>query len=1728
MTIVDVLAGRAAATPEETAFHVCEDGKVRTLTYAWLDRRAREVAGLLAAEGSRRALVMHLPGSEYLAAFFGCLYAGVMAVPVYPPTTAKGLERTHGIAAEAAADVVLTDSVTLAAVGGLETHYLCTDLESAGHAAVPVPGDIAFLQYTSGSTLAPKGVLIGHDNLVHNSATIAATFELGPSSVGVSWLPPYHDMGLIGGIVQPVYSGFPCVLMSPLEFLRRPRRWLELISEYGATISVAPDFGYLECVRRIAPDELDGLDLSSWRHALAGAEPVRAATLDEFAARFAPAGFDRAAFRPCYGLAEATLLVTGVGAGQPVTSVEVSREALTSGRVEPPADGPAVNVVSCGRPRGCDVLIVDPDTTQPCPADAVGEVWVSGGSITRGYLNGTDDTVTAFSARLGDQPYLPTGDLGFLRDGELYVVGRAKDVIVVRGRNHHAQDLEETVSRADPALRRRGAAFGVDDGGREQVVVVQEADPRIDATTADRARAAVRVAVAEQHGLTVDEVLLVPPGAVPYTTSGKPRRRACRDRYLAGTLRRLKPVDPPAEERGLSTDESGGAVRTTREDLLKLVAAILELPVERVEHGLPLTAQGLDSVRAVRLSVALAENLGLIVPLEQLLSGISPAELPAAAVSALVSAPIPAPAPSSMSGPRDPGEPVPASPGQRRMWLLDQLGMGAAYVVMGGLRLTGPLDGTLLARAAAELIGRHESLRTAIVQAPDGTIVQQVRQGAGVHVPIVDLPGADEAAVARWCRDTLGAAIPLDGEVAVRAAVLQLAADDHVLAFAGHHGALDAWSAGLLVRDLGQIVHARTTVREPATHRTGTASHGALSPAGREPATHRTDAASHGAPSSASQAFPPPSPAGRAFWRETLADVPLLELIPDRPRQGRTAHQAAELRVELSPATVRRVKSLAAQTSATPFMVLLSALGLTLSRWSGQPTVPVTVPFANRAAPQAAAVVGFLANALPLPVDVTGDPAFNELLERVRTTCLAAFGHASVPFEEIAGQAGAARSDPTALLRAGLVMREPVTPQWDVPGLTASELEILPRQAAFDLALHLADTPDRGLAGSLRYAADLYEESTVRAVLRSFTLILEQAVDHPGEPVSRLATMDAPELDRVLRRFGGLDTPVAEHPHWLDHFHAQVDRTPDAPALTGMARLTYRELDERANRLARHLIDRGVGPERLVGVHLPISADAVVAMLAVWKAGGVYLPLDTNHPPARTRSTIDDVRPLTVIDRLPADQGSPARPGRRAPLDSLAYVLHTSGSTGRPKGLAVTGRGLANHAAWKRDTIPLGPGRSMLVRTPRGFDVSITEMLWPLLTGASLALPDPDGSRDPHYLVDFITRNGVTDCYFVPSVLRAFLDTPGAGGCAATLRRVLAAGEELTADLVADVARVLPGVELLNMYGPAEASIEVTVARILPGPDPGHRVTIGRPLPGAVIYIVDRYGRPAPAGMPGELCVGGVAPGRGYANQPALTAERYLADPHLPGGRRYASGDRARWLQDGTLEYLGRVDQQVKIRGNRVEPGEVEHVLLTHPAVRAVVVDSRSGPAGDQRLIAYLTHHGTPPPVGDLRRFLAERLPDYMVPATFVVLAALPLNNSGKVDRAALPDPGPAAGQEYVAPQTAAETILAGIWSEVLAVPQVGRYDDFAELGGHSLVAAQVMTRVRDTFGVRIGMSDVLGRRSLTELARQIELLQLAQTSRTELRELIERLRDLPDTMVPGLLPRDRRADELR
>jgi len=1718
---IDVLADAAARVPDKVGFSYLGDGDGGgdrlELTYRELDLRARAVAASLCADGltDRRVVLWYPSGLDYLAAFFGCLYARVVPVPAYPPTPRR-LDRVAAILRDCRPDAVLTTSAVgerlalgAGTVDGLAEYLprlVATDripLQAAGdwrRPAVAADG-LAFLQYTSGSTSAPRGVLLTHGNLLANSVLTRRMFGTSADTRAVSWLPMYHDMGLIGAILQTVYCASSCVLMSPAAFAKQPLRWLRAISDSRADASGAPNFAYDLCVDRITPRERAGLDLSGWRLAFNGAEPIRPATLYRFAAAFAESGFRPEAFTPCYGLAEATLMVTCKPLGQPF-AIEAAAAAQ-----------PLVGAGSV--PDGVRVEIVDPGSGVPCPAGSEGEIWVSGPSVGQGYWEQPAATERTFHARLPgtDGPtFLRTGDLGYLRDGQLFVTGRHKDLIIVRGRNHYPQDIEQTVERCDPVLRRNGgAAIAVSVDGVEQLVVVHEIARDHDGTDLVALATEVTAAVAKAHDVRPRAVVFIRAGSLPRTSSGKVQRHRCRDRYLAATLDVVAGADAGTPAVGGSIPGTvvvspDGTDRTRLDRVVALlrreIGALVGIPATDVRDDQPLVMIGLDSIAAAalehRVEAALGASLAMDEALSRSLTEVAELILVRLAQPPAVAAVVPAPPPV-----QEPAE-HPLSHSQRALWLLHRLVPDTpAHIIAAAARIPAGIDPDALARAVAHITARHEALRTTF-PIVDGVPMQRVHPRLAPRCATYDATGWDEAT--RATRREAVAREPFDIEAGplLRVTVFRCPDGADEIVVAVHHLVADLWSMEVLLRELDAayphaVAGTLAAPRPASTYRSHTIRQAGLLAERAEPLWE--------------------------YWRDELEGASTTLALPVRPVSGTRRLRARAVPVTLDAAATARVAALARSLRTTPFAVLLAAYQVFLSQWSGQRDILVGSPTHGRRSADADAI-GLYVNMLVLRGRLDPDRTVAELVRGAGGSVRAAVAHADLPFASVVERVQPIR-DParSALIQAVLAVHRPVGEQRSsvsalalgvpgvagtIGGLPSESLSLPTGGAQFDLVLSLAEVDGR-MVGELVYDTGLFTDEGIEPAARHLAALLDGFATDPDRRLTDLPGCPAPAAPaRVpVPTDGGVPGRPLRRVDEL--FAAHADAAPDRTALVWRdGSMTYGELAAASDRLAGRLRAAGVGPEVLVGLFVDRSPELVVAVLAVLKAGGGYVPLDPAYPADRLEFVLADTAAPVIVtrrelrDRLPVHTAGvvdvDAPPDEQAgevpipppdpELDRLAYVIYTSGSSGRPKGVLVGHRALANLFAGTSDAFGFDHTDVWTLFHSYAFDFSVWEIWGALAHGGTLVVVSTEATMSGPALWDLVDRHRVTVLSQTPAVFQELTSAAPDRLAGLGLRHVVFGGEKLERSHLATWQRHgNPATRLTNMYGITEITVHATYGP-LDGAgtgEPGSGLALGVPLPGTDLHLLDPAGQPVAPGEPGEICIGGAGLARGYLHRPGLTASRFTPHPTRPGQRIYRSGDLG--AHSGrALRYLGRADDQVKIRGYRIEPGEVAAAIAADPAVRDVfvmVLDGRAGP----RLVAYVVpaDRNAPEQAADLRRHARERLPDYLVPSVFVAVPALPLTVNGKVDRAALPRPEDLDGTGAAPPATDTEHAIARFVCDLLEVTDVGRRVDLFDLGWHSLLMTRLAQRIQERFGVEVPLPELFLEPTIEHIAALVD-----------------------------------------
>jgi amino acid adenylation domain-containing protein len=1638
--IHELFQAQAQRTPQATAV-VSGEGE---LTYRELDERVSRLAHQLRSRGVGPEVVVGLRlerTPQMLVVVLGVLAAGAAYLPIDPATPP---ERVALLLEDAGARLLLTPARLLATTPtgpwqtlALDTLPLTSSVKVYTATAPGVSSrNAAYVIYTSGSTGTPKGVVVEHRSLVNHTHAAARLFGIGPGDRVLQFASLSFDTSA-EEIFSTLLAGATLVLRDegPLE---GPAAFLGRIAGRGVTVLGLPTAYWHELV---AAMESGTAEIPACvRVVVIGGEH---ASPERVAAWHALSG-GRVRLLNGYGPTEAT-----VGA----TFAE-----LTAGGGERRA------AVSIGSPvPNARAYVVDA-VLHLLPVGVPGELCVGGAGVARGYLARPSLTAERFvpdpfSPERGTRMYRTGDRVRWLPKGELEFLGRLDEQVKIRGFRIEPGEVENVLA-AVGGVREARVVVREDEPGEKRLVAYLVGEAEMDGLRA-RLRAVMPEYLVPHAFVALDRLPLTPSGKLDRKALPAPAYVAAGDRYVAP--------------------------RTPVEEVLAGIWTEL-LRVDRVGVEENFFELGGHSLVATRVVSRIRELFSAELPLRALFEGPTVAEMARRVEevrhshSRLLLPPI---------IPVERVQGLPLSPGQERLWFVDRMEGGSPfYHVPEALRYEGVMDRDALERALGEIVRRHEVLRTTF-QDRGGVVVQVIAPFRGLALPVEDLAGLAEPErereVRRCIREAAGRSFDLSAGPLFRALLLRVAEEDHVLVMCTHHIVSDGWSMDVLLRELSVLY---------AAYRDG-----GESPL-RELPVQYADYAVWQREQMQSDALERQF----AYWKAQLAGAPvLLELPTDRPRPAVRTYQGAHEWVELSGGLPERLQALARREGVTLYMVLLGAFQVLLARYGGCEDVVVGSPVAGRTRSELEGLIGFFVNTLVLRMDLGGDPSFREVLRRVRKVMLDAYECQEVPFEKLVAEFQPERSlSHSPLFQTVFTMNTAHEGVGGLSGLGVRGVDTDIDTTRFDLTLDLTVHPRR-IGGVLEYGTALFERSTIARMRDHLLRVLEQTADDAHVRLSCLELIGPEERTQVVEEWNRTERPYPREVCIHELFEAQVEARPEEAALVwGEEELTYRQVEARANQLAHHLAGLGVHPESRVGVLLERGPELIVTLLAILKAGGCYVPLDPGYPAARLELMLADAGAGVLVTRRTLATGlhpagtravfldepdalaseSSAAPRSGASAQNLAYIVYTSGSTGAPKGVMVCHRQVVQLV---RDTdyVKLGPGDRIAQASSASFD-AITFEAWGALTnGATLVGVDREVLLSPSAMREFLREQRITTLYQTTALLNQL--TREQPDIFAPLREVLFGGQAADAASVRRLLRSGRPERLLHMYGPTETTAWCSWMPLEHVAADALTVPVGRGTSNARIYILDAALQPTPLGVPGEAYVGGGGIVRGYLDRPGLTAERFLPDPFgpEPGARMYRTGDRLRWTAAGTLEFVGRLDSQVKIRGFRIEPGEVESAVSTHPGVREARVIVREDTPGEKRLVAYVVGAVE---ADELANHLRRSLPEYMVPGAFVVMESLPLTPNGKLDVRALPAPELSGeGDAYLAPRTAVEEVLAGIWAEVLGAERVGVRDDFFAMGGHSLLIMRLTTRVHAAFGVELPIRRVFESPTLAAMADEIQ-----------------------------------------
>ena len=1611
------------------------------LTYRQLNQRANQLAHHLRTLGVGPEVLVGIcleRSLEMIVGLLGILKAGGAYVPLDP---AYPSERLAFILSDIQTPVLLTQEKVVKNLPPHQAQVICLDSNWQGNIRNsqenPVnettTDNLIYVIYTSGSTGQPKGAMIPHRGICNQLHWKQTTFGLTQIDKVLLTISFSFDPS-VWQIFWPLCFGGQLFIARPGGH-QDTAYLVKVITEQQITV-----LGLVPSILRVLLEEKGIENCRFIRHITCGGEALGGELIERF---FAQLNLDNV-LHNCYGPTEASIDTTFWSCHR----------------------GTNYAFAPIGRPiTNAEIHILD-ENLQPVPVGESGELHIGGIGLARGYLNRPELTIdkfifNPFSSKRGARLY-KTGDLArYLSDGNIEFLGRIDHQVKIRGFRIELGEIEAILAQ-HPALTQTLVIAREDVIGDKQLVAYVVAS-----SEQIPSQAQLRRFLQGQLPEYMVPAYFVFLDTLPLNPNGKIDRRAL--------------PAPDTFTLGLST-KFVAPENLTQEVLVSIWAKVLRL--EQVGIHDNFFELGGHSLLATQVMSRIRQAFRIEIPLQLLFENPTIATL----AEAIAQNQTPENNPQNQTIPQVANrESASLSFAQQRVWFLEQLQPNSrAYILSNAQRLMGKLNAGVLQQSLDAIVVHHQALRTNFITSVDGSPIQVIGTPRPVQLKTIKVT---QEQVESLLNQEAQRPFNLESDLMLRATLLQVDEQQHILLLVMHHIASDGWSTGILWQQLAAVYEALLS--------------GKPDPLPKLPIQYADFAVwQH-------QWLSGEILSGQInYWKTQLVGAnTVLELPTDRPRPPVQTYRGAVQSLMLPQTLSASLKELSHQQGVTLFMTLLAAFGTILHRYTGQEDILIGSPIAGRNQVETEGLIGFFVNTLAIRTQLSGNPSFRQLLSQVREVTLGAYAHQDLPFEKLVEELQPERNlSHSPLFQVMFAFHNTPKELWELPGLTITPLKVHSGAAKFDLTLDLEETSE-GIKGGIEYNTDLFDATTIARMVGHFQTLLQGIVANPEQHISDLPLLTAAEQHQLLVEWNNTQTDydLSQCLHQL--FEAQVEKTPDAIAVKFADKhLTYHQLNCRANQLAHHLQTCGVQADVLVAICVERSLEMVVGLLGILKAGGAYVPLDPEYPQERIAYMLEDCQaPVlltqkSLVDDLPTStqkicldtdwetisQQSQSNPNSSVKPVDLAYVIYTSGSTGKPKGAMNSHQGICNRLLWMQDAYKLTGTDRVLQKTPFSFDVSVWEFFWPLLTGARLVMAQPGGQRDATYLINTIAQEEITTLHFVPSMLQIFLETKGLEHCQ-SLKRVFCSGEALPVDLQERFFDPM-GCELHNLYGPTEAAIDVTFWQCQRESNL-KSVPIGRAIANTQLYILDSYLQAVPLGAIGELYIGGIGVARGYLNRPDLTAERFISHPFNEGEKLYKTGDLARYLPDGNIEYIGRIDHQVKIRGFRIELGEIETLLTEHPALQQTVVTAIDNPE-NQRLVAYIVPHPEQTPTTDeLRHFLKQKLPEYMVPSAFVLLDTLPLTPNGKIDRRALPAPELTrldSENTYVAPRDELEFQLTKIWEEILGVQPIGVRDNFFELGGHSILAVKLFWQIEKTFNKNLPLAILFQSATVEALAKII------------------------------------------
>ncbi len=1763
-TLVDLIVSRQDETSRGITF-ILSEAEEHFVSYGELYLGARTLLYSLQSSGFKKGdeVIFQIDNNrQFMFAFWACILGGMIPVPVTTGTNDEHklklfkiwdiLKNPKMLASDdffarlkvfgdkngllEQVDIMQTRTLS---IENLEKTDCLGEIEKAGE------NDIAFIQFSSGSTGDPKGVIITHRNVLYDIGSVIRWVNINKEDSGLNWMPLTHDMGLIGTHIKDVIA---CINQYNIEtqlFIRHPSLWIQKASEHKVTLLYSPNFGYKHFLTFFKPEVKKDWDLSKVRLIYNGAEPISYELCDEFLEKLATYGLKRNSMYTVYGLAEGTIAVTFPRLGDDMRFITLDRNYLNIGdtvREVSKEDSRGCSFADEGYPiYDCYVKICNMKNND-IGENKIGYICISGANVTSGYYNNEAATRKAITK----DGWLNTGDLGFMRDGRLVITGRAKDVIFVKGQNYYSHDIERVAQEAEGIDLGKIVAVGAFNEKIKSdelilfVLFKMKADKFIGLVQS------LRKLISERMGIEVSQV--IPIKSIPKTTSGKVQRYKLRESYINGEYDAIKKeiellLASEAHIRQIDKPEN--------EIQAKLVNIWQEvLGVKKVGIKDNIFELGGDSLKITQMASRIREEFG--VELEQTILFENPVLSVLAEIIEKSDKTSEDKNPIQRYSKKDV---LPLSYAQHRIWFLDRLNTelirsksptsedggcqradkssmdstniqrelnlplnevsfnenSSQYMLYSGLNIKGTLNYDILLKSFNTIIERHESLRTSFFE-EDGQPVQTVQEGVLMDLPFIKLDKIPfevrKSQAMVLAKEEISCPFNLKKAPLIRGKLFQLDTDEYILILVAHHIVFDGWSFKVLLKELEILYNSYLQNEQyvlPELKITYT-----------DYAYWQIDRYKE---STIQKQLD--------YWKEKLCGkLPVLELPFSKQRPTVQTYNGSNFRFSLSRELYEKLKSAAEQEGATLYMILLAAFKFLLFKYTGQEDIIIGSPVANRNRSELEPMIGFFTNNLIIRTAFSENNSFRELLRNVRNVTLEAYSNQDVPFEKIVEELKLERDmSRNPLFQVFFNLQDTPVTEARLSGMSISSVYLEGETSRFDLSVDINHNGS-GLEVNFEFNTDLFDADTIERVAAHYTNVLEKLTANFETQIKRFEILSSEESKTLLEGWNNTRVDF-ESDLWTKFFEDKVLSNPNAVAVVkGNKKLSYGELDKRANRLANYLVSLGVCPETIVGIYMERSIDMLTALVGIHKSGGAYLPMDPVFPKDRLEFMLDNAQvPIiltdnTIKDTLPANKAkilcideewekisiqSPEKPENRATTDNLAYVIYTSGSTGNPKGVQIEHRALTNFLLSMCTSTNITEKDRLLAVTTLSFDIAGLEMLLPLVTGATVIIAGRDEVIDGEKLIELIDKHDISVMQATPATWRLLLEA-GWKGCSSL--KILCGGEALPRELANELIDRCSC--LWNVYGPTETTIWSTIMQLDSKEGP---VSIGKPIANTTVYILDKDMKPTPVGVPGELYIGGAGLARGYLKLPQLTQEKFIPNPFSreEGSRLYKTGDIVRFMPDGNIEFVGRGDHQVKIRGFRIELGEIETLLNKNTQISQSVVVCKEVVPGEKAIIAYVITKTKETDTVGLRDYLRESLPDYMIPSYFVMLESFPMTPNNKIDRKSLPMPEKTthgASSDITTSSNDVQKTVSDIWKEVLSRENIGFNENFFDLGGHSLLLAKVRSKILKQMNIDLQIMDLFKYPTVNTLSEYLEQKQGKKAS------VVQNKTNMPETTL--------------